>query len=154
MPVKIKHKNPGAIKRLLQRYGGGIEIAVGLPKGSEGSGAKYPDGTDLLDVAFWNEFGTGNIPERPFIRAGVRSNLDEINDLAGDLVKEVNDGKIDLETAGEAIGQVAASGVKNYIVELDSPPNAPETIKAKRSSNPLVDTGLLNQSITHQVRKK
>jgi len=154
MPVRIKQRNPGAIKKLLQRYDKGVDIAVGLPKGSEGAGVKYPDGTDLLDVAFWNEFGTSSIPERSFIRVGVRANLDDLNKLAADLVKELNEGKIDIETAGEALGLKAAAGVKNYIVELTSPPNAPATIKIKKSSNPLVDTGLLNQSITHEIRER
>ena len=30
--------------------------------------AKYPDGTPVTNVAVWNEFGTGSIPERPFFR--------------------------------------------------------------------------------------
>ena len=30
--------------------------------------AKYPDGTPVTNVAVWNEFGTGRIPERPFFR--------------------------------------------------------------------------------------
>ena len=154
MPLKIKQSNPGWLKKLIDRYGGGMEIAVGFPKGSEGAGVSYPDGTLLLDVAFWNEFGTGTIPERPFLRAGVRENLDEINELAEGLVKEINEGNIDLITAGEAIGQQASAGVKQYIVDLTSPANAPSTIKAKKSSNPLVDTGLLSQSITHEARSK
>lgn len=154
MPLRIKQRNPGAIKKLLQRYDKGIDIAVGLPKGSEVAGVKYPDGTDLLDVAMWNEFGTSSIPERSFIRVGVRANLDDLNKLAANLVKELNEGKIDIETAGEALGLKAADGVKSYIVELTSPPNAPATIKIKKSSNPLVDTGLLNQSITHEVRER
>lgn len=152
MPVKVKETNPGWLDKLRERYED-AEIAVGLPKGSEGAGVRYPDGTDLLNVAFWNEFGIG-VPERPFIRAGVRANLDSINELAGELVKKVNSGDISIETAAETLGIKAASDVKNYIVELSSPPNSPATIRAKKSSNPLVDTGLLNQSITHDVRMK
>lgn len=151
MGVKIKQKNPGAIQAILERYKNGVDIAVGLPAGTEGAGASYSDGTSLLDVAIDNEFGIG-VPERSFLRAGIRKNIDEINDLACGLIKKVNDGKIDLESAGELIGIKAASGVAQYIIELDDPPNSPATIKYKESSNPLVDTGLLNQSITHEVR--
>lgn len=153
MPVRIKQKNPGALGKIIDRYKGGTEIAVGLPKGSDEAGLRYPDGTELLDVAYSNELGIG-VPERAFIRTGVRANLDDLQDLAGDLVKEINAGKIDLDTAGEALGLKAAAGVKQYIIDLTDPPNSPATIKAKKSSNPLVDTALLSQSITHEVREK
>lgn len=153
MPVNIKQANSGWLEALIDRYKGGAEVAVGLPRGSDGAGVRYPNGTDLLDVAYYNELGIG-VPERAFIRAGVRSNLDKINDLSAELVPEINEGKIDLTTAGEAIGLLAAAGVKQFIIDLETPPNAPSTVKAKGSSNPLVDTGLLNQSITHEVREK
>ncbi len=155
MPVRIKQKNPGALEKILDRYKGGVEIAVGLPKGAESSGLRYPDGTELLDVAYWNEFGTKRIPERPFIRAGVRANLDELQELAAELIKKLNKGKVDLDKAAEILGLKAAAGVKQYIVDLREPPNAPYTIRKKKGvDNPLVNTSLLNQSITHEVRTK
>lgn len=153
MGVKVKQKNPGALQAILDRYGSGVDIAVGLPVGSEGAGAEYPDGASLLDVAFQHEFGIG-VPERSFLRAGVRKNIEKINDLADGLIKKINEGKIDLESAGKLIGIKAASEVSQFIIELDSPPNSSVTIKFKGSSNPLVDTELLNQSIAHDVRSR
>lgn len=151
--VRIKESNPGFIKKLLDKYKNGVEIAVGLPAKSESAGLRYPDGTPLLDVAYRNEFGVG-VPARPFMRAGVRSNLREINKIASEAVVEVNAGNLELGDAAEIVGQVAAAGVGEYIVELSSPPNSPATIEAKGSSSPLVDTGLLWNSITHEVRRR
>jgi hypothetical protein len=153
MGVKVKQKNPGALQEILERYGKGIDIAVGLPAGTEGAGASYPDGESVLDVAFQHEFGIG-VPERPFLRTGIRKNIDETNAIAAGLVKKINEGKIDIDSAGEIIGLKAAAGVAQHIVDIDSPPNSPATIKYKGSSNPLVNTQLLNQSITHEVRSK
>lgn len=153
MGVRIKHKNPGALQAILDRYGKGVDIAVGLPAGSEGAGAEYPDGEDLLDVAFENEFGIG-VPERSFIRAGPRANIDKINKLSKRLIKKINEGKTDFDTAADLIGQKAAAMVSKYIIDLDSPSNSQATKDYKGSSNPLVDTGLLNQSITYEVRSK
>lgn len=150
--VKIKESNPGAISKLLDRLSGSVEIAVGLPAKSESAGLRYPDGTTLLDVAYYNEFGIG-VPARPFMRAGVRGNLRSINKVAGEAIVEVNVGNLELKDAAELVGQEAAGGVSTYVVELSSPPNSPVTVELKGSSNPLVDTGLLWQSITYEVRK-
>jgi hypothetical protein len=151
--LKVKQSNPGWLKKLLERYGNGAEIAIGLPKGSEGSGVSYPDGTSLLDVAYFNELGIG-VPERSFLRAGVLSNMEDLNSLSAGLVEKINEGKINIETAGEALGQKGAAVVAQYINDLSDPPNAESTIKRKKSSNPLVNTKLLHQSITHAVRSK
>ena len=154
MTVRVRQKNPGAIRSLLDRHKNSVEIAIGLPAGSSGAGARYPDGTDLLDVAHDNEFGTSKIPERPFLRAGVRSNVRRIKSVATEAVKAVNAGEIGIEDASELVGQEAEAGVKEYITALSSPPNAPSTIRKKGSSNPLIDTGLLRQSINYEVRSK
>ncbi|BCQ68236.1 hypothetical protein PEQA60_22260 [Pseudomonas sp. Eqa60] len=51
----------------------------------------------------------------------------------------------------EAVGVVAEAAVKVYMTELRTPPNAASTIRQKGSSNPLIDTGAMRQSVTHKV---
>ena len=55
--------------------------------------------------------------------------------------------------SADMIGAKAAAIMKRTIRDFDDPPNAPATIKKKKSSNPLVDTGLLMQSVTWELRK-
>jgi hypothetical protein len=48
---------------------------------------------------------------------------------------------------------VAQNDVRKAIRDLDSPPNAESTIKAKGSSNPLIDTGQMINSIRWEYVK-
>lgn len=149
----VKQKNPKALRAILRRYGRGAKVAVGFPAGSSGASAKYPDGASVLDVAFSNEFGNGNIPERSFLRAGTRENTKRFTKLAGGLVPRINSGTMDIAQASELIGLDAQAAIREFIINLSDPPNAPLTVAIKKSSNPLVDTGLLGQSVEFEVRK-
>jgi hypothetical protein len=48
-------------------------------------------------------------------------------------------------------GQQLSTAIKKYARDLSSPPNRPYTIEQKGSSNPLVDTGAMIESITWEV---
>jgi hypothetical protein len=58
-----------------------------------------------------------------------------------------------MDVAANMIGAKAAAIMKNTIRDLKEPPNAPSTVAKKKSANPLVDTGLLMQSVTWELRK-
>ena len=65
------------------------EVRIGFQHGK----ATEDDGTDVCDVAAWNELGTVNMPSRPFLRKSVDENEDRINGFLqstkADLVKGV-----------------------------------------------------------------
>lgn len=48
-------------------------------------------------------------------------------------------------------GQQMATAIKLYMRNLDTPPNHPFTLEQKGSSNPLISTGGLLESITWEV---
>ena len=148
------HKNPDFFKKLRFRWGKGLDIAVGIPKGGKSIGTRYPDGTPVLAVAFYNEFGTETIPARPFIKNGGRIATKKLEPILKKVIKAVNNDKAKLKNEFEKVGLLAEAIVKKYIVQLKSPPNAQSTIDAKGADNPLVDTNLMKNSITSQVRKK
>ena len=52
-----------------------LEVRVGFQRGD----ASEEDGTDMCDVAAYNELGTDHIPARPFIRQSVDDNESKIN---------------------------------------------------------------------------
>ncbi len=104
---------------------------------------------ELLIIGSANEFGTrdGHIPERSFIRAGVDENEAQINAAADRLWKAVIDGRITKANALAKMGEIIQRHVQRKITTLRTPPNALSTIRKKKSSNPLIDTGRMRASI-------
>jgi hypothetical protein len=88
-----------------------------------------------------------NIPARPWLSPGVdASNLE--------YVKLIEDGIANGDTMDQTlnrVGVVAVASVQRYMTELRTPPNAPSTIKRKGSSNPLIDSGAMRQSVTYKI---
>jgi len=133
--------------------------------------AKREDGAPMLVIAAANEFGAkipkrqarfGNlddenpggwviIPERSYLRAWFDENVDALQATMEHLIGQVVEGKISGRAALETIGGYVATHVQAYMVDLKTPPNAPSTIRRKGSSNPLIDTGQLKDSITWKV---
>ena len=92
------------------------------------------------------------IPERSFLRSGHDENADKVLKNASMALGQVIDGKMSIDTWLDAYGQMMADTIKLYIRDLKSPPNHPYTIEQKGSSNPLVDTGNLLESITWEKK--
>lgn len=90
---------------------------------------------------------TIDIPARPWLEPGVAS-------ATQDVIEAIQDGMESgksMDQILDTVGVVAAAKVKVYMTELRAPPNAASTIRKKGSSNPLIDTGAMRQSVTHQV---
>lgn len=119
--------------------------------------ARYPDGTPVAAVAAWNEFGTrsrnGTVltPERP----SFRNSLPEMKEQIANVAK----GRIDpatmevTETMARLMGTACEGVLKKSITKLSDPPNAPGTVRAKGSSNPLIDRGFMRMSASHEVER-
>lgn len=87
------------------------------------------------------------IPARPWLEPGVASATPEV-------LLTIQDGMEagrSMDQILEAVGAVAAGKVKVYMTDLKTPPNAASTIRKKGSSNPLIDSGAMRQSVTHKV---
>lgn len=117
----------------------------------------YPDGTPVAAVLGWQEFGTqgggwgGPIPERPAFRQA----LPAIRESALAIMMDRVDPRTMAVTAdiAETIGADAQGKVQKSIRELQEPPLAEATIKAKGSTKPLIDEGVLVGSITYKVKR-
>lgn len=112
----------------------------------------YPDGTPVAQVAFWNEYGTDTIPERPFFRLANQQLPNKLSVcFSGTALAKgqgiVCDNKLSLvgEIAVNTLQESIKMGVRHYV------PNAPATIRAKKSTKPLVDTGRLFMAPSYQV---
>lgn len=140
-------KKPLEVEKLKKRFGGISRVKVGLPKGS----LPYPDGTSVIDVGFWNEFGTVFTPERSFLRTSVRNNLAKYRRINRANLRKILRGSLTTEKALNQLGAIAAGDVKQNITDIRKPPNKPSTIRGKRSSNPLINTGHMRAQITYEV---
>lgn len=132
----------------LNQLGGGLRIGVMGDDGYYERGGDKP--ATVVDIATFNEFGTVDIPARPFLR----STFDEKNKAWTQFTQRL----LNLMPAGttpemilDLLGQKAVADVQQKIVDLREPPNAPSTIAQKGSSNPLIDTGRLRQSVSYEV---
>ena len=146
--VKVQRRGGKKLQRLLREAGkGGVSgVKVGFF-----STARYEDGTPVAAVAAWNEFGTVTIPERPFFRNA----LAESERSVGRILKGGLDTKkmvVDERLAGR-VGAYVAGQVMESISALKEPPNAPETVRRKGSSDPLLDTGTLRNSVDWEVER-
>lgn len=92
-----------------------------------------------------------NIPERSFVRAGFDENKEEIENNVSVLIQSLIDNDIDIDTFYNAIGEYCVGEVQEYLTDLSSPALNPITIQNKGSSNPLIDTGRLRDSITFKI---
>jgi hypothetical protein len=110
----------------------------------------YTDGTKVASIAAWNELGTQNIPERPFFRQGNKSAEGKLTRL---VKMSLNAKKNYVLNRAEVdkMGLVHEGAIKEKITDLRHPPNAKSTIKQKGSDNPLIDTGVMRTSVTHEV---
>ena len=117
----------------------------------------------LIVIAAANEFGatiehpkgyTITIPPRPYIRSTVDENETKYQRVSKNLMGQMISKKMTKPMALEIMGQLIEGDIKRKIISLRSPPNAPSTIRAKGSDNPLVNTGLLGGSIRFVIKEE
>ena len=119
--------------------------------------ARYPDGTPVAAVMAWQEFGTRradgsqHIPERPAFRQALKRGEDDVRQLVRESIDPET--MVVSDTLALELGEMVKGHVQRQIVELKKPPNAPATIAAKGSTNPLVDTGKALRSVTHRTSR-
>lgn len=127
------------IKVKLQTKNKQGSLEVGILEG------KYPNGLNIAQNARFQEFGTYNIPPRPFFRNALKQNQKKWITFYKRGLKQR-----DKNIVGK-VGVMASSDIKMSITKTLTPPNAKSTIKKKGSSHPLIDTGLLRSAIDYKV---
>lgn len=110
--------------------------------------------SEVLEYAVKNEFGTKNIPARPFIRQTFDKFKEDIITRGLELFVFVRDKKLTKKQALFAWGEFYKDLVQGQINEgTNFVPNAPSTLKAKGGNkHPLQDQGRLQQSIKTVVK--
>lgn len=111
----------------------------------------YEDGTDLLDIAIYNEFGTETIPSRPFMRQTAdmnRANAAKVGERYYDMILA---GQMTAFQALQRVGEWYQGVNRKSVRETPWVPNAPLTIAKKGSNKPLIDKGKLVNSIRWEM---
>lgn len=93
------------------------------------------------------------VPPRPIIEPAIENSKEGIGELLGIAAKQSVEGN-DTQDALKNVGQEAQQDVQNWFTDAKNgwAPNAPSTIKRKKSDKPLLDTEMLQKSITFVVR--
>lgn len=109
----------------------------------------YPDGERIGKIATINEYGVPehNQPPRPFMRYTVIKNKKKWLDILQDILPQ----NMDVERSLNILGDVVADDVSQMIKAFAIPENAPSTIRKKGFNDPLVDTGLMRDSVGWKV---
>jgi hypothetical protein len=107
-------------------------------------------------IAAVHEYGSPkrNIPERSFIRSWVEGSKSQINNTILRLLRMVEDGKATSEMALKKLGAFGVAGIRKQIKSVKTPPLKESTIRQKKSSQPLIDTGQLRGGIQYKVEKR
>lgn len=141
--------NLAKFKQLIEQIkaSGEKAVYVGFPaefnEKVEGS-----DNFNLASLAAVLEFGNERIPSRPFLRQTLAENQEKYTAL---FVKLFESG-VSIDQIYEQIALIAQGDVQQNIVNGKWTANAPSTIKRKKSSKPLIDTGKLRQSVRGVVK--
>lgn len=153
MKVRVTDKQTAAGKKLQKKLEElkKLQVRIGFQRGEN----TEEDQTDLVDIAVWNELGTSNgIPSRPFMRGSVDNNADVITAFLKSKFREFLTTDMTAEELLRQIGAFQTGLVQKEIVDGKFVPNAPSTIRKKKSDKPLIDTGHMRQSVHYVIKPK
>ena len=138
-----------AIKREVEKAQGQI-VAVGILSGSAN------DGVSIAEYATYNEYGTKNIPSRPFMAISFDEGRPEIDADFKRQGDKLVTGKTTAQAALTIIGQKHVTRIKKTITGRNIPPPlSPKTVARKKgSSKTLVDTGAMVNAVQIELRIK
>ncbi len=125
--------------------------------------SKYSDGTQVAEVAIYNEHGTESkdgkrrIPPRPFLLPTYNENKKKwLEVFKKEILKQIKENKnLDVK---RALGRVGATGQRDVQEKIDwwaaqgQPRNADATVEIKGFNTPLIWNKIMYQSVKFKVR--
>ncbi|MGY6772094.1 hypothetical protein [Gallibacterium sp. ZY190522] len=144
--VKINNKGLEQELTLMQKFAN-ASVKIGV---QSDAGVHSESGSNLVDIAIWNEFGTEKIPSRPFIRQCFADHQGLVEQHLQRIVLSVTKGS-DLRLELANLGQLYEDKQRETLRDYPWQPNAKATVKRKKSSKPLIHYRLLSKAIRYQV---
>jgi hypothetical protein len=159
-------KKPGASKAL-----GHFAKALDKQEAKVGwfPSAVYESGEPVAGVAYVQEFGSPKhaIPARSFMRTTQSEKKDEWKKTLTGLSKAATIGTLAADKVLPALAMAAEGHVRATITKITSPPLKASTVAARKRrranggkgakasiAKPLVDTGIMLNTLTSQVKRK
>ena len=147
MSFKRKKIN-GGLARVEKRVSHPGIVDIGIIDAGDHDSGDYT----VAQIGLTHEFGAGPVPERSFMRTTLSEQRKEILRIQRKLLRKMVSGKITQNQALGLLGDWVRGKIREKIVDIRTPANSPETLKRKApKTNPLVDTGQLENSITFKV---
>ena len=116
---------------------------------------KKVDGVAIYMYANFNEYGTNNIPSRPFFRTALNNNRKYIKEQLKELLGKVATGKMTGEMALKSIGLEVQGLIQDSIKNGNWEPNSARTIRKKEyNGQPLIETGSMLRAVSFEIRRK
>lgn len=150
-----KFETRGADRVIRQRIQSlaGVTLTVGIHRG------KTNQGVDVATYGAWNNFGTKNamgwelIPERPFMKFASDRIADWMRtDAYKEVLRDVARGRITPQQAITRIGAQAVAITSKTIADSALyRPNSDITIARKGSTKPLINSGVLIQTVNYKA---
>lgn len=137
--VTIREKVSPRAKLIQKISGDKYEVQVGVFDG------------ELARIGSYHEFGTGDIPQRSFIRAWFAQNHDHILTNLEHMMRKVYDGVSEVSEL-KRMGNWAVLGIRDRIRSKIPPRLAASTIQRKGHDIPLIDRGRLFRAISFKVK--
>lgn len=147
--VKDDKREQQRLEKLIAKLALGPHVAVGILQDK-----KHDANFSMVDLAVVHEYGSrdGRIPERSFIRSTCDGKQAQHEQIMHKLQRKVVDGKLSIANALTQLGEVVSKDIVATINRGIEPELKKATIRRKKSSKALIDTGRLKGSITHEVR--
>jgi hypothetical protein len=163
--MKVTRK-AGKIEAMRQAVAGlaGAEGKVGWFES-----ARYEGGQPVAGIAIVQEMGSAarGIPPRPFMRTTAAEKQTEWAKTAGDISRAAMLGKVPAANVMPLLCLAAEGHVRATIAKITAPPLKPATVAARKRrlvdggkgakasiAKPLVDTGILLNTLTSETGKK
>lgn len=146
--INTVYGGDGAGLDKLKKQFGKIEkyaVAVGIHE--DAGEHSESNGATVAEVGMFNEYGTPTSPERSFMRSTLREKLKQYRVALAKIAKSAINKPITAKTNMGKLGQMAANDIQNKIVSLRTPPNAESTIAKKKTTNPLIASSQMVNSI-------
>lgn len=128
-------------------YLGEVTVTVGVH--AEEGAATSKSGKTVAEIATINEFGLG-VPARPAITSWADGKTNAIQILQEEIVKGIK-ARRKIGQSLDRVAQAWAGEIQGRISARAFKENAPSTIKKKKSSTPLVDSGQYRTAIRGRV---
>lgn len=147
MSIKGLQATQRALKKEIDKLRTSHYALVGI---HESAGQAKDSSMTMATLGAIQHFGNDDIPARRWLDTGAETGTKEYLDVIREGVEE----GLTAAQIMKRVGVEAEGAIRQYITDLDTPPNKPSTIKRKGSSNPLIDTGAMRQSVTSTVVRK